>query len=162
MVLTTMVVIAFAAMALVAVPAFASLRQVGHAPARPAEALGSGRTPRQPRPWRQHEQQAMQVLFSTHERTAVVVDAIALGEGWSTRVGVPRGSPMTFRLRVPRDFFVATAAANLLRRWADGHAVVDVSFRERGAEHGATRAQLSDGESRVMLDLDDLVLAGRS
>lgn len=91
------------------------------------------------------------LVFARPELRSIVVDCM-LVELENDQLGlVPTGSPFTLRLRSPDSGWFTLCIETMLEQWAEEEKLVDV---EIALGEGRPRANLSDGSSRVMLDLE--------
>lgn len=91
------------------------------------------------------------LVFARPELRSIVIDC-TLVELENDELGlVPIGSPFTLRLKSPESGWFTLCIETMLEQWAEEEKLVDV---EIDIGEGRPRANLSDGSSRVMLDLE--------
>lgn len=89
------------------------------------------------------------LLFATVDDEVFNVDGVVVGG----RDDVPRGAPLSLRLRRPGTWWFAECVGELLQGWAEADEVVEVKV---AGPTGERRAVVSNGSSSVTLDLDDV------
>lgn len=88
----------------------------------------------------------------------LLADGILLDAARSDTGLIPPGTPLTLRVRLPRDELVAVGMVSVLRGWADEDAAIEARFTD---DDGVVRAQLGRDRVRLLVDLDDVVVAPR-